>query len=79
MRRQGKVEPGLFRVEVWFDEDSETVQIKRTDVSVEHQHLSCTFEQWEQIKYAVEHLFEPVADRLAGYDVLRQVARASRN
>jgi hypothetical protein len=78
-RRNGKVEPGLFRVEVWFDEESETIQIKRNDASVEPQHLTCTFEQWEQIKYAVDHLFEPAANRLAGLAVLRQVAAASRN
>jgi hypothetical protein len=79
MRRQGNVEPGLFRVEVWFDEEAETIQIARNDASVEPQHLSCTFEQWEQIKYAVEHLFEPAPDLLAGFEILHQVATASRN
>jgi hypothetical protein len=79
MRRRGNVEPGLFRVEVWFDEQSDSIQIKRTDASVEAQHLSCTVEQWEQIKYAVDHLFEPVDARLLGYEALREPATASRN
>ena len=79
MRRRGNVEPGLFRVEVWFDEQSDSIQIKRTDAGVEAEHLSCTFEQWEQIKYAVEHLFEPVDVGLHGYEVIREPATASRN
>ncbi len=79
MRRRARVEPDLFRVEVWFDPETEQVKIKRTDPGAERQQLACTFEQWEQIKYAVEHLFEPVDARLDGYEVMREVAAASRN
>jgi hypothetical protein len=73
-----KVEPELFRVEVWFYEPTETIQIKRTDPGVEHQCLSCTLEQWEQIKYAVDHLFEPDDDSWGEFPEIREIT-ASRN
>jgi hypothetical protein len=79
MRRRARVDSGQFRVEVWFDEESEQIRIKRTDPGAERQQLACTFEQWEQIKYAAEHLFEPVGARLGDYQVVREVAAASRN
>jgi hypothetical protein len=79
MRRRARVEPDHFRVEVWFDEETEQIQIKRTDPGAEPQQLICTFEQWEHIRYAVEHLFGPVSQGLGNYEVLREVATASRN
>jgi hypothetical protein len=79
MRRRARVEPEHFRVEVWFDEESEQIQIKRTDPGAEPQYLACTFEQWEQIKYAVEHLFKPLSGKLGNYEVMREVATTSRN
>jgi hypothetical protein len=79
MRRRMNVEPGLFRVEVWFDEASQSFQIKRTDPIGERQHLTCTFEEWEQIKYAVDHVFEPAERSFDFSPELRDVVSASRN
>ncbi len=79
MQGRARIEPGTFQAEVWFDERTETIQIKRTDASSKGQHLTCTFEQWEQIKYAVDHLFEPAEGTLSNYEEIRNVVAASRN
>jgi hypothetical protein len=79
MGGRAKVEPGLFRVEVWFDDACETIQIRRMDPRGEGQRLSCTFEEWEQIKHAVDHLFDPPATSFHGYEEMWRVAGGHRN
>ncbi len=75
-RRSGRE---AFRAEVWFEERSGTIEIARTDAGYPRQRLSCTFEQWEQIKRAVDHLFlSPEAAR-DGWEALQDVSFSSPN
>jgi hypothetical protein len=68
-----------LRAEVWFDERTGTIEISRTDPGHRRQRLSCTFEQWEQIRHAVEHLFTSVDPSGAGWEEVRDVRDISPN
>jgi len=68
-----------FRAEVWFDDRAEEVVITRTDPGHRGQRLTFTFEQWEQIKAAVEHLFLPADVGSDEWAEVYGVASLSRN
>jgi len=79
VRAKRKFDANTLRAEVWFDDRVGTIEIARTDPAHRRQRLSCTFEQWEQIKYAVEHLFAGVDLRRDGWEEVRGVRDVAKN
>ncbi len=63
----------LFRAEVYFDENTNQIVISRSDPAHRGQYIAFTPEQWEQVKYAVEHLFASAYVTPDGWEEMRDV------
>jgi hypothetical protein len=72
-------EPADWRVEVAFNDETSTIEILQIDAHRRRQRVHCTFEQWEQINYAVEHLFAHVDLSENGWEAVRDVVGISCN
>ena len=79
VRAKRKSDVYSLRAEVWFDDRAGTIEISRTDPGHRRQRLSCTFEQWEQIRHAVEHLFTGVDLTRDGWEEIRDVRDVPQN
>lgn len=62
-----------FRAEVYFDQNTNQIVLARHDPAHRGERVTFTIEQWEQIKYAVEHLFASPDVTTDGWEEVRDV------